>query len=272
MIRQQKGDIHFLQFHHFSRFPGLKHFVSTRKGGISPPPFDSLNTSLKNDQPDFVLENRKRLAQAVQISLEHFCFAQQCHGNQVSLVRQSDQGRGVYQYDQGIAQTDALITQSNNICLVVGSADCVPILLYAPKARVIAAIHSGWRGTVKKILSKTLELMITHHGAKPQEILAGIGPCIARNMYEIGEDVVKEVKNSFMDFENLLYLNSESNKYHLDLKAANLVQLQAHKIPLENIEISSYCTYEDSDLFFSYRRQKGKTGIFATGIMLDTSE
>ena len=259
MIKHQKNQITYYQFKIFSVFPELLHFTSTRVGGMSSPPFNQLNLSYKHDIKSDVSDNRKILAETLNITANNFCFAKQNHGNRVHLVNN---------IKEDIPEADALISQSTSLCLVVTSADCVPILFYDPVQKVIGAAHSGWRGTVSKIASSTIQAMQQNFGSKIEDIRVGIGPCISVDNYEIGEDVVSAVREVYEDADKLLPFYAQTQKRHFDLIQANLVQLKELEIPKKNIEIANLCTFENTHEFFSYRKQKGKVGVFGTGIML----
>lgn len=268
MLKKQNEQIPFFLFEHLASFSKIKHFVSSRQGGVSIPPFDQLNLSFKHDDPSDVLQNRRILSEAVEIPLEYFCFAQQTHGNEVYVVGNQDRGRGAFNRQSEIPQVDALVTNSKDICLVVTSADCVPLLFFDPNCEVIAAAHSGWRGTVQKITTKTIQVMIDRFGSHPNDILVGIGPCIGVDRYEVGEEVIAEVDAAYTQADDLLPFYENTQKRHFDLIQANIRQLKELQIPLKNVEIAHICTYDQSDVFFSYRREQNKVGIFGSGIML----
>ena len=259
MIKNQKDQLTYYQFKKFSIFPELLHFISTRSGGMSSPPFDQLNLSYKHDLKHDVSDNRKILAEALGISTDNFCFARQNHGNQVLVAEDCK---------AGIPEADALISQTTKVCLVVTSADCVPLLFFDPVRKVIGAAHSGWRGTVSKIATQTIYAMQQNFGSQITDIRVGIGPCIGVDNYEVGEDVVLAVTKAYGEAEELLPYYHQTQKRHFDLIKANLFQLKELNIPQEHIETTNICTYQNTNEFFSYRKQKGKVGVFGTGIML----
>jgi YfiH family protein len=146
------------------------------------------------------------------------------------------------------------------MCLCVTTADCVPILLYDTKQKAIAAIHSGWRSTALNIVEATYQTMQKHYQSEAQDIVAAIGPCIGKDIYEVGKDV-------YNSFENKKHFQSQNNdKYLFDIRKTVAEQLQ--NIGITNIEISEYCTYSNPDLFFSARRQGIDSGRMLSGIML----
>lgn len=265
-INQQTS---YFTFKSLSIFPNIKHFISTREGGVSQEAFEGLNLGLHVlDDTNTVVENRKKLANSLESPLEYFVYANQTHSENVVVLSQKDQGRGTVNYEDAIPNTDALVTNQKNIFLSILTADCVPLLFYDTKKQVIGAVHAGWKGTVKKIGLKTLHKMMDEFGSQPNDILVGIAPHIQVHNYEVGEEVVQAIEEAFETKEKYLFWNEASQRYHLDLSYANKQPLIEAGIPLENIEVSDHCVFDNPDLFYSSRYGKGKTGRFATGIML----
>jgi YfiH family protein len=249
----------------------LRHFLSTRQGGYSQAPYDSLNIGFGTaDSPQNVLGNRQKLANALGIPLAYFCVPQQCHGTHIAIVEAADQGRGALEKESALPECDAMITKEKNICLTVLSADCVPLLFYDPVQQVIGACHAGWRGTVQLLAQKTALAMQNSYGCQVQDIRVAIGAAMGVVYYEVGEEVVLAVRQAFgsADAERLLPYWQESSKHHFDLHLANRLQLEAAGVPPQHIETAPFCTYEAGDLFFSARREAHLTGRFGAGIML----
>jgi YfiH family protein len=172
-----------------------------------------------------------------------------------------------------IPDTDALVTDQPGIPLLTGHADCPPILLYDPVKRVIAAAHSGWRGTVAKIAAETIKVMQHGFGSNPADIIAGIGPSIGDCCYTVGDLVVQEVIAAFGEEAALNFLPLQSDGSRVfDLWAAIEYTLVETGVPPENIEHSELCTLCHHDTFFSYRAtppdMKGKQGNYGALIML----
>lgn len=258
-----------LYFKHFSQFANIRHFVSTRKGGISPSPYNSLNVGFgTEDLPENVVQNRKIIAEATQIPLENWCVPQQTHSSRILNVSKLEKGKGAFSRNNALPDTDGLLSHNTYVALVVQSADCVCSLYYDPENQVIGAAHAGWRGTVALLPQKMIQKMQNDFGSKPQNILVGIAPCISAEIYEIGEDVSNAVEETFGTKEKFLHLNSQTQKYHFDLRYAHTFQLQEVGIWAKNIEIMPQCTYKEKDFFFSARRDAHKTGRFAAGIIL----
>lgn len=269
LIKTDKKIIYY-KFSNLCKYGGLKHFVSTRTGGISVIPFDSLNLGLKvDDELSAVIHNRQVLAKAVGISINNFIIPSQCHGNTIQIVSTSDKGRGIYDKADAICKTDALITSENEICLMIFAADCVPVLFFDVKKKVIAAAHAGWKGTVNNIVQDVVKSMTKNFGSEPNNIMAGIGPSIGPCCYTVGEDVIIKVKNKFGENTDVLIYNEHSHKITFDLWNANKINLINAGILKTNIEISDLCTFCNSDKFFSHRKSGGYTGRFGAGIMLE---
>ena len=262
MFKKDFSGLTLFQFQNLASQTGISHFVSSRSGGVSNGDTGELNLSFRvEDKPENVKENRRKLAQALQVRPELLFFPAQTHSCNIKLVKAETK-------QEDLEDTDALITDTPGICIAVMSADCVPILLYDTKNRVGAAIHAGWRGTVSKIAAKTIVMMQEKFSTMPENILAGIGPSICREAYEVGEDVIAEVENSYSSTGDILFSSLIPGKAYLDLWNANKLQLIDSGIPENSVEVSEICTFKNSDLFFSARKSKNKTGRFAAGIII----
>jgi YfiH family protein len=173
--------------------------------------------------------------------------SKQVHDNKVLIADKPQRAEGY----------DAIITSKKNIFVMVATADCTPILIYDSKNEAVAAIHAGWRGTVAKIVADTLATMNNHFGTKGEDCFAFIGACICEKEFEVGEEVAEKFSNELKRFDPV-------NKFFVDLKKANCEQLKAAGVPEKNIEVSDFCTIADNDKFYSYRKEKGKTGRMYT--------
>ncbi len=246
------------QFKIFSQKSGILHYVSTKYFGNM-----SLYTATDIQK---VIENRKNLAQELNIDLNNFVFQQQVHGAKCSIVESKDKAKGVYSYASALNDNDAMITATKGVCITVMAGDCVPLLFFDTQNKVIAAAHAGWRGTYKKIAQKTVEKMTQRFNSKPKYIIAGIGPSISAPHYEVDDLVYNEFKKHIPGYNKFFSEGKEKGKYYLDLWAANKAQLLSAGLKEANIEISALCTYADNHLFFSARR--GEEERFTAGIML----
>jgi YfiH family protein len=194
------------------------------------------------------------------IKPENLHLFHQVHGDRIVIVDK--------QTDNTIQDADALITCEPGICIAVKTADCVPILLYAPDREVVAAVHAGWRGTVQRIVAKVVEQMINQFGCDPTRIRAVIGPSIGQKAFEVGEEVVEAFLSAGINHLSLYERNPQTGKMHIDLKQANRLQLLEAGIDSSHIEISDSCTYTHHPIFFSARREGAKCGRMLTGIMI----
>ena len=271
MLEKHHQSSSTFQFQNLSEQEGVDHFVSTRTGGLSLSPYESLNLGLHvGDSPETILKNRQRLAATIEISLSDFTFAKQIHSDTITIVTEQMRGCGAADYDTAVEATDAMVTDVRGLCLTVLTADCVPALLFDPQKRVVAAIHAGWRGIVKLITRKTVEILNQEFKCEPADLLAGIGPSIGPCHYEIGDDVISQVGDAFGATDGYIKCDSSDGKGYFDLWEANKRQLMEAGVPPQNIEVAEICTYCNARLFFSARHAKGKTGRFGTGIMLST--
>lgn len=266
-MKSKGGRLNLYEFKNLATIPGLLHFVTTRSGGTSLPPYDSLNLGLHTaDDSGHVLANRLLLAKETGIAPDKFLYASQVHSGDVKVIDPEAVKNGVLLNNP---RTDATVTNLLGICLMVMVADCVPVLLFDPVKRVSAVIHAGWRGTVQHITSNTIRKMTDHFGCNPADIIAGIGPSIGPCCYEVGEEVRQVVEQRFGTTEGYLVYHSHSIKPHFDLWYANRKQLTDLGVKPANIETSGLCTKCRQDLFYSSRASAGITGRFAAGILIE---
>ena len=243
----------FIRYHIFEGFKDLVAFTTTRQT------LQIENPRFTGDLPEIFLNARKVLAEKLGIEVDQLVFPRQEHTNCIAEIDQIP--------DIEIKATDALITNKRGICLCVQTADCVPILLFDPVKQVIAAVHAGWRGTVKKIVASTIDQMISNYHSNPKDILAAIGPSISPEVYEVGDEVVAEARKSLPEPEKALILNI-SGKYHFNLWEANRQLLVSTGILKQSIEISGECSFSNPNKYFSARRDGIKTGRMVSGIMI----
>ena len=229
----------------FQQFSGLSAGQSTRNGGVSVEPFSSLNLGKSvGDNIENVEQNRKIFFNNLGFESSEAVFSHQVHGSEIILVNRSGNFSGF----------DAQITNITGICLAVSIADCTPILIFDAENKAVAAIHAGWRGTVARIVAKTLNEMEAHFGTKGENCYAFIGACISQPAFEVSEEVAINFT------EEQKYFDDTKSKYFVDLKKANKTQLLAFGIAESNIEVSEHCTVLNNDLYFSHRKEKGVTG------------
>jgi YfiH family protein len=225
--------------------PQLLQAQSTRLGGISTLPFQSLNLGFHTeDEAANVSENRRRFFQSIGASPEQLAESYQVHGKEVYHATAPIRTEGY----------DALITQTPGLILGVSVADCCPVLVYDPQQQAIAAIHAGWKGTALEIVKHTLEQMMATFGTQPSQCHAYIGTCISQAHYEVDDRVADQFAEAYKT------ARSTPGKWLLDLKAANRGQLTEMGMLEANIQTSPHCTWADNDRFFSHRKEEGQTG------------
>lgn len=239
----------------------LDAFVTTREGGVSSEPYRGLNLGLLvgDDQAD-VLANRARVAAALGNSLDDFVFCQQSHQPNVQIVTEEHRGLGARSTGDAIAATDALVTAVPGITLAVLAADCVPLVLFDPVARVLACVHAGWGGTVRGVTPATVAAMRTL-GAEPSRIVAGIGPAIHPDRYQVGADVAELARQAFGDRVDAVIRPDGTGKWLFDLWQANALQLITAGLPADQVHIAGRDTGPGTP-FFSHRSE-APTGRFA---------
>jgi YfiH family protein len=243
--------------------------VTTRHGGVSRPPYDSLNLGLHvGDRPEDVAANRARAAAAFGVPLTSLVFAEQVHSTTATLVTKGDAGRGVRVLDDAVPATDAVVTTSPAVTLVILVADCVPIALVDPAAHVLAAVHAGWRGTAAGVVTAALRAM-AEQGAQPARVRAFLGPAVAPDRYEVGPEVVDALARAVgpTRLDDAVVRSdtgpAAAGRACVDLVAANRQQLLAGGLRPEHVLDSGTTTADPS--YFSDRaaRPCGRFGLLA---------
>lgn len=240
---------------------------STRIGGISLPPRNSLNLGFTvGDNPSDVLANRYNFAEAIGVNLDSIVVPDQVHSCAVRRVCEAEAGLGAFDHSCAIADTDALITNVPQLTLALHFADCVGIFFVDPVNRSIGAAHAGWRGTLQGVAARTVEAMVSQFDTDPANLLVAIGPSICRHCFEVGEDVASQFSCAF-PFDSAVLSQSGLAKWRVDLKMANRVILLQAGVKDLNIAVADECTCCNVDEFFSYRRD-GATGRMGGWISL----
>ena len=269
MIEYKTNVLTLFLFKKLYHYKDIIHFVSTRKGGFSKPPYNSLNLGLHTgDDIKDVINNRKLLASAVGTEFNRYTFAKQTHSGNVIIVSGNLAGSGSSSQKTAINNTDAMITNVPGVCLIILVADCVPMLFYDPFKKAIGVAHAGWRGTLKLIAANTVNTMMKKFGSLPEDILVGIGPSIGPCCYKVGPEVLSQVKTIFSPASCFIKHECKEGTGYLDLWNLNCRQLLNVGVPEKNIEIAKLCTAHNQENFFSYRGNKGETGRFGIGIEL----
>ncbi len=238
--------------------PDLVHGFTTRLDGVSPEPYKSLNLAFHvGDDPAHVVENREILLGDIGFSLDQMICARQVHGDHVAVATLAEKGRGSTDYESAVPDSDGLVTQQKGLLLSLYFADCVPILLYDPVKVAIGVVHAGWKGTTLQIVRRAVEKMGATYGSRPENMAAAIGPAIGGCCYEVSEEVVRQLEKTTSASAGL---RMQEDHWYADLKAINGEQLGEAGLDKANIEIMPYCTSCRNDLFFSHRKEKGRTG------------
>jgi len=269
MIQCQCDSVVYFTFDLFTPFPALLSAVSTRLGGVSSPPYQSLNLGFHvGDSPGDVWRNRRILCAALGIDAEVLTVGQQVHGIETAVVTEQERGRGSFSWEQALPATDALITDRRGVALLVLIADCCALSFYDPSKNVIALAHAGWRGLLGGIAVRTVAMMRARFGCEPREMRVGLAPCIGSCCYKVGEDVQKKFATKFGAAVSFFFRRGEDASIYLDLVEVARYQLMSAGILEKNIEVAGICTACHTELFYSHRAEGGVTGRFGSLIML----
>ena len=252
MLLKEKNNILFFQFPNLAGFSEIWHGIFTRKCGYSKEPYKSLNISFEvGDHPKIVEQNRNILYKCM--DGKELVYAKQRHETQIIILAKKDKAR-----NNAHLAGDAMITDILSKYLVVQVADCQSLLLYDPARHVVANVHSGWRGSIKNIIGKTVREMEKKFGCQPENIIAGIGPSLGPCCAEF-VNYRKEIPDNLWKYKD--------NYNFFDFWALSCDQLLEAGLLIKNIHLSNICTKCNTDLFFSFRGE-GTTGRFATVIGL----
>ena len=247
----------FYRFDHLSKEKSLIHAVS--KKSITESYAFSLALHTGEDR-EKIISNRRQLAEQLTLKEDAvFVVANQTHSDHIAVI-ETKKMRGWEGTEDAVEDCDALVTKQSGVVLAVLTADCVPVLLYDPIRKVVAAVHAGWRGTESGIVQKTIEVMQKKFDSDPADILAGVAPAIGKCCYEVGEDVASH----FGDYPDAV--ERHGGKYMLDLPEINRLQMLSAGIHEAHIEMSGICTACESEHFFSYRKEQGCSGRFMSMI------
>jgi len=263
MPLQQHNGVLYFAFDHFSS-QTLTQAVFGRHGGVSTGDWAALNVGLTvGDDPEHVAQNRRISFETVNRPIESLSDSWLVHGTAVLVY---DRPRPLDQ--ESPQKADIILTDNPQVSLFMRYADCVPILLYDPVQRAIGLAHAGWRGTVEKVGQAAVEAMQTRYGSNPADLLAGIGPSIGPERYEVGPEVTAQVREVFGEqADGLLPRYNQSE--HLDLWAANHLALVEAGVRPEAVEVAGICTASQNENWFSHRGDAGKTGRFGALLALE---
>jgi YfiH family protein len=259
-------------YYQFDALRNLQHGIFTRLGGVSEGQWASLNLSRSTgDAAEPVSENRRRSFDALGLKAEQSVTSWLVHGNTVRVVSQEDMG-------EDLVHADAMVTQARGLALTLRFADCVPVMFHDPVKGAIGIAHAGWKGIVNGVLPETVRTMQRAFGSQPRDIVAGVGPCIGPDKFEVGEDVAAQIqavvqvdvvrgqvdKGTRGQGEGLPV--TPSSKPYVDLwKAA---ESQLNDAGVGQVEVAGICTASNTHEWFSHRAEQGKTGRFGAVIVL----
>lgn len=264
-IWQKEQKIDYITIPHW-REQGVIMAFSARHGGVSPPPFQSLNMGLHvEDRAELVLANRKRLLDLWDLGLQQLVCCQQIHGSQVVCVSQEMTGLGAKDYSTSIPDMDAMTTDHAGIILATFYADCLPVFFFDPQKRVVGIAHSGWKGTMGRIVSNTVNTMVQVYGSKAENLEVFIGPGIGPCCFQVQADLAKKVTAAFPEFDVIMDRNRE---IFWDLSLTNFKILCQAGVDPHKIMDCGICTSCNTDSFFSHRRENGETGRMMAAIGL----
>ena len=256
-LRKNKG-VRFFTIPSFVQAGGIRCGFSTRIGGVSLPPYDTLNFSRKREQnEENFQENMRRFSVAVGFDYRKAVSNHYAHGPVLYRAQTKDAGCGIVRENVGDA-CDGLFTDTDKLPILSFHADCVPLFFYDPVRRAAAVCHAGWRGTSQHMAANAVEAMKSL-GCKAENILAAVGPCIGVKHYEVGH----EVAEVFMREYGAHALQQRDGCFFVNLEAACSLDMLHSGIVQEHITLSGLCTYEHEDLFYSHRRDNGRTGAMA---------
>ncbi len=258
-VKETKNNIEYYTVSEFTE-AGFYNMFTTKKSGHS---FDTKELNFGTncqDSEDAILKNYTDVLNLMNLTPDCAVKSKQTHSDITLTVDKSYGGEGITK-EQRFVEADGLITTEKNLAILIFFADCVPVLIADKKQKIMAAVHSGWKGTQKNIVGKAVEKLISEHQCDPKDLLCAIGPCISVCHFEVGEDVFSEMTALYGEDIGKI----EGQKYYLDLKKAVAKQLNAHGILPEQIAISDRCTVCD-DTLYSFRREGEKAGRMAAFI------
>lgn len=233
------------------------HGFLTRIGGVSPAPYASMNFDARDtDTIENVARNKALFHEAFNIAPCKLVTVSQVHGKDVLVIEGGIPKKPV--------EADAIITAETGVAIGMMTADCQPILLFDPVNKAVGAVHAGWKGTALGIVVETGELMWKKYGTRPEDLIVSLGPCIGPCCYKVGWNVLDEYMARHREADCF----SEKDGLRMDINKANMIQLSLIGVKEENISDDAVCTACNPELFFSYRKDNGRTGRQLSFIML----
>lgn len=253
------GELKYFTIDEFEKTGLVKHCFTTKCGGVSENEFASLNLRMHcDDKKENILKNYEIICDEIGVNFENLVFSNQVHCDTILSVTKEDMGNGITK-PQKWDGVDGLITNQPGVPIIVFAADCVPVFFLDRVKKVIALVHSGWKGTVLGISAKCIDKMVKEFSCNPKDIMVAIGPSIGVCHFEVGDDVADVFRDTFGDSVLEKY-----EKWHVNMQKA--IEMQLIKKGVKSIINADLCTYCQSDLLFSHRKTAGKRGVMA-GIM-----
>ena len=223
----------------------IKHYFFSRKNGCSTGIYKSLNCGKgPNDKKKNIEQNLKFVSKKIGIDHKSLILMNQTHSNNAILINKKNKNKIKF-------KCDALVTQEKNIAIGVLTADCVPIILYDSKSQTIGCIHSGWKGSISGIIENTLKIFYKINSSN--NLIASVGPCIGKNSYEVGKDLVKRFKKE-SKYNSAFFLKQNNGKFLFDIR--RYVNEKLKKMGVKRIDNIKLDTFHDRDNFYSYRRSQ----------------
>ena len=254
-------------FYRFDLLEGFVHALSGREGGVSRGPFASLNLGFGvGDEPQAVVENRRRFAAAAGFDLGSVVACRQVLGNAVAWVSDAHRGRGALEPGTALAETDALVTDTPGLVLMAFSADCPLVAIADPMRAAVGLAHASRKGTFGRVVERTVRAMVALFGCEPSAMRAVVAPSVCPACYEVGEETIEECRAGWPEGER--FFVREGGRLAFDLRSANRAQLVGCGLSEERVEVVEACTRCRQDRFFSHRGSGGRTGRFVLALGL----
>lgn len=254
------------QLHVYPTAPGIMAFSTTRHGGVSTGNYGEFNINeYCGDTTEHTAANRKALAATLSLPESHIVMPHQTHGTNQRVI-----GNEFFSLPDNIKKmqledVDSILTNVPGVCIGVSTADCIPVLLHDAAHNAVAAVHAGWRGTVKSVVTRAVSEMRTAFHTRPEELTAIIGPGISLKNFEVGDEVYYAFLEAGMPMQSIA---RRHDKWHINLPLCNKMQLMAAGVKEGNILMSGICTYDRPADYFSARRLGTKSGRIFSGIII----
>lgn len=251
---------------HYDLSPDVISFSTTRHGGYSTGCHGEMNINRYcGDDAQAIAQNVEALSREIGVDRERIIMPHQTHGAEVMQIAADFLSLSAHVQAMILEGVDALITDVKDVCIGVSTADCIPILIYDPEHHAAAAVHAGWRGTVKRIAQKAVAHLRMAYGSRPETLTAVIGPGISVEAFEVGDEVYNEFAAAGFSMERI---SRREDKWHIDLPLCNRMQLVEAGLGEASVSVLGVCTYNNVDDYFSARRLGVDSGRIFTGIVL----